>query len=69
MAAVTLWALPLAAAPSGSDRLARVCGGTVDTVNVGSHAPFFIWRCARGDPLSQERQAAPIGTRDGGPSM
>jgi hypothetical protein len=33
------WAVPLASAPSRSDRLARVCGGTVDTVNVGSRAP------------------------------
>jgi hypothetical protein len=34
-----LWAVPLASAPSRSDRIARVCGGTVDTVNVGSRAP------------------------------
>jgi hypothetical protein len=34
-----LWAVSHASAPSRSDRLARVCGGTVDTVNVGSRAP------------------------------
>jgi hypothetical protein len=34
-----LWAIPLASAPSRSDRSARVCGDTVDTVNVGSRAP------------------------------
>jgi hypothetical protein len=33
------WAVFLASAPLRSDRLARVCGGTVDTVNVGSRAP------------------------------
>jgi hypothetical protein len=32
------WAVSLASAPSRSDRLVRVCGGTVDTVNVGSRA-------------------------------
>jgi hypothetical protein len=35
-----LWAVPLASTPSRSDRLARVCGGTMDTVNVDSRAPF-----------------------------
>jgi hypothetical protein len=45
--AVARWAVPLASAPSQSDRLARVCGGgTVDTVNIGSRAltcpPFNI---------------------------
>jgi hypothetical protein len=34
-----LWAVSLASAPSRSDRIAMVCGGTVDTVNVGSRAP------------------------------
>jgi hypothetical protein len=34
-----LWAVSLASSPSRSNRLARVCGGTVDTVNVGSRAP------------------------------
>jgi hypothetical protein len=33
------WAVPLASAPSRLDRLARICGSTVDTVNVGSRAP------------------------------
>jgi hypothetical protein len=37
--AAAQWAVSLASAPSGSDRPTRVCGGTVDTVNVGSHAP------------------------------
>jgi hypothetical protein len=37
--AMARWAVPLASAPSRSDRLARVCGGTVDTVNIGSRAP------------------------------
>jgi hypothetical protein len=49
--AAVWWALPLASAPSRSDRLARVCGGTVDTVNVGSRAPacppFNIVLCER----------------------
>jgi hypothetical protein len=39
-AAVTRWTVPLASAPSRSDRLTRVCGGTVDTVNVDFCAPF-----------------------------
>jgi hypothetical protein len=39
MVVAALWAVPLALAPSRSDRLARVCGGTVDTVNVDSRAP------------------------------
>jgi hypothetical protein len=49
-----LWAVPLASAPLRSDQLARVCRGTVDTVNVGSHAPacpLLILRCARGAQL------------------
>ena len=33
------WAVPLASAPSRSNRLARVCGGTVGMVNVCSRAP------------------------------
>jgi hypothetical protein len=37
--AAAWWVVPLASAPSRSDQLARVCGGTVDTVNVGSRAP------------------------------
>jgi hypothetical protein len=37
--AAARWAVPLASAPSRSDRLARVCGGTMDTVNIGSCAP------------------------------
>jgi hypothetical protein len=70
--AAARWTVPLASAPSRSDPLARVCGGTVDTVNVGSRArcaPYLILRCARGDPLPQERHAPPIKARDGGPSI
>jgi hypothetical protein len=37
--AAARWAVPITSAPSRSDRLARVCGGTMDTVNVGSRAP------------------------------
>jgi hypothetical protein len=51
MVAAARWMVPLASAPSRSDRLARVCGGTVDTVNVGACAPvcpFLILHCARG---------------------
>jgi hypothetical protein len=33
------WAVPLASASSRLDLVARVCGGTVCTVNVGSRAP------------------------------
>jgi hypothetical protein len=50
--AAARWAVSLASAPSRSDRLARVCGGTVDTVNVGSRAsacpPFNIALRERG---------------------
>jgi hypothetical protein len=49
-----LWAIPLASAPSRSDRLARVSGGTVDTVNVGSctpACPLLILHYVRGGPL------------------
>jgi hypothetical protein len=52
--AAARWAVPLASAPSRSDRLARVCGGTMDTVNIGSCAPacpFLILCCVRDDPL------------------
>jgi hypothetical protein len=52
-----LWAVPLASAPSRSDRLARVCGGTVDTVNLGSRAlacsTFNIALCERGPTAIQ----------------
>jgi hypothetical protein len=54
MVVAALWAVPLASAPSRSDRVARVCGGIVGMVNVGSRAPTYpllILRCARGDPL------------------
>jgi hypothetical protein len=70
--AAAWWAVPLASAPSRSDRLARVCGGTVDTVNVGSRAPacpLLILCCARGGSLPQERQAPPIRACDGCPSI
>jgi hypothetical protein len=36
---VARWTNPLASAPSWSVLVARVCGGTVGTVNVGSRAP------------------------------
>jgi hypothetical protein len=36
---VAQWAIPLASTSSRSDRLARVCGGTVDTMNVDSCTP------------------------------
>jgi hypothetical protein len=55
-----LWAIPLASAPSRSDRLARVSGGTVDTMNVGSytrHVPLLILHCVRGDPLPYKTDA------------
>jgi hypothetical protein len=59
--AVVRWAVPLASAPSRSDRLARVCGGTVDTVNVGFHAPscppLLILRYVRGGPLPYKASA------------
>jgi hypothetical protein len=54
------WAVPLASAPSRSDRLARVCGGTVDTVNVDSRAlacPLLILRCVVGDSLPYKASA------------
>jgi hypothetical protein len=34
------WALPHDAAPSGYGRVARVCGGTINTVNAGSCVPM-----------------------------
>jgi hypothetical protein len=39
MVVMALRAVPLASAPSRSDQLVRVCGGTVGTVNVRSCAP------------------------------
>jgi hypothetical protein len=51
MVAAARWMVSLASAPSRSNRLVRVCGGTVDMVNVGACAPtypFLILRCARG---------------------
>jgi hypothetical protein len=56
---VAMWAVPLASAPSRSDRIARVCGGTVDTVNIGSHAPvcpLLILRCVRGATAIQDKR-------------
>jgi hypothetical protein len=55
-----LWVVPLASAPSRSDRIARVYGGTVDTVNVDSRAstyPLLILRCVRGDQLLYKTSA------------
>jgi hypothetical protein len=54
------WVVPLASAPLRSDRIARVCSGTVVTVNVGSRAPacpFLLLRCVRGGPLPYKTSA------------
>jgi hypothetical protein len=59
------WAVPLASAPSRSDLVARVCGGTVGTVNVGSHAPVcppFIVALREGGPLPYKASAPDQGT-------
>jgi hypothetical protein len=48
------WVVPLVSAPSRSDLVARVCGGTVGTMNVGSRATtclILLLRYARGDSL------------------
>jgi hypothetical protein len=64
--AVTLWAVPLASAPSGSDRLLGFVEHYVGMVNVGSRAPgvplFYIALYERG-PLPPEQQAPPIRAR------
>jgi hypothetical protein len=56
---VALWVVPLASVPSRSDRLARLCGGTVDTVNVGSRIPacppFNIALRERGPTAIQDK--------------
>jgi hypothetical protein len=55
--AVVQLAVPLASAPSRLDQLARVCGGTVDTVNVGSRAPtcppFNMALCEKGSTATR----------------
>jgi hypothetical protein len=54
------WDVPLASAPSRLDLVARVCGGTVGTVNVGFRAPafpFLLLRCARGGSLPYKTSA------------
>jgi hypothetical protein len=60
MVVAALWAVPFTSAPSRSNQIARVCGGTVDTVNVGSRAPvcppFNIVLRERG-PLSYKASA------------
>jgi hypothetical protein len=60
MVVAALWAIPLASAPSRSDRLARVSRGTVDTVNIDSCTPtcppFNIALRERG-PLSYKSDA------------
>jgi hypothetical protein len=52
------WVLPPASAPTGSVCRCRVCGGTVDTANVGSRAlacpPICIVLHERG-PLPRNR--------------
>jgi hypothetical protein len=54
------WAVPLASAPSRSDLVARVCGGTVDTVNVGSRTPtcppFIVALRERGLTVIQDKR-------------
>jgi hypothetical protein len=61
MVVAALWAVPLASAPSRSDRVARVCGGTVGMVNVGSRAsacpPLLMLRCVRGGTLPYKTSA------------
>jgi hypothetical protein len=60
MVVAALWAIPLASAPSRSDRLARVSRGTVDTVNIGSCTPacppFNIALHERGPTAIQDRR-------------
>jgi hypothetical protein len=54
------WAVPLASAPSRSDLVTRVCGGTVGTVNIGSRAPacpLLLLRCTRGGTLPYKASA------------
>jgi hypothetical protein len=57
---VALWVVPLASAPSRSDRLARVCGCTVDTVNLSFRAltcpPFNIALRERGHTVIQGKR-------------
>jgi hypothetical protein len=54
------WAVPLASAPSRSDLVARVYGGTVGTVNVGSRAPacppFIVALRERGHTAIQDKR-------------
>jgi hypothetical protein len=60
--------LPLASVPTGPVRRLGFVGHCVGTANVGSCAPGvppFIWRCVRGGPLPQERQAPPIRAHNG----
>jgi hypothetical protein len=63
--AVARWAVPLASSPSRSNCLGRVCGGTVDTVNVGSRAPtcppFNIALCERGTTATKMAGASDQG--------
>jgi hypothetical protein len=62
------WAVPLTSAPSRSDLVARVCGGTVGTVNVGSCAaacPLYYCYAAREGAHCHTRQAPPIRARIG----
>jgi hypothetical protein len=66
--------VPLAPAPSGSDRLAKVYGGHCGYGECWFPCPgvppFLIWCYARGGgALPQERQVPSIRARDGGPSI
>jgi hypothetical protein len=54
------WVVPLASAPSRSDLVARVCGGTVGTVNIGFRAPtcppFIVTLRERGLTVIQNKR-------------
>jgi hypothetical protein len=65
--AMTQRVLPLALAPTGSDRRLGFVGHCTGTVNIGSCAPgvpLLYGTVREGGPLSQERQAPPIRARD-----
>jgi hypothetical protein len=53
---VAQWVVLLASAPSRSDRIARVCGGTVGTVNIGFRAPFIVTLRERGSTVIQGKR-------------
>jgi hypothetical protein len=47
--AMTQWVLPLASAPTGSDRRLGCVRHCARTVNIGSCAPFYMAMRERGD--------------------